>query len=89
MISTAYEQAQATLKGQDLETVTQDQQAWESGLDASLEEIRSANSEDTLAAAEKIVELYRQRAKEVCQALYTVTGQLPDFPDVGDGEPEG
>lgn len=89
LITTAYEQAQTTLKGQDLETVTQDQQTWESGLDASLEEIRSANSEDALTASEKVVDFYRQRAKEICQAIYTVTGQMPAFPDVGDGEPEG
>ena len=51
----------------------------------------SGDSPDSaVSTAQEIVGLYRQRARELCQACYQVTGQMPDFEAaLSQGEPVG
>ena len=51
----------------------------------------SGDSPDSaITTAQEIVGLYRQRARELCQACYQVTGQMPDFEAaLSQGEPVG
>lgn len=88
VIDTAYLDAQASLSGEELSQLEQEQQDWEANLDANVQAIREENS-DALTAAEEVVNFYRDRAMALCQAVYRATGELPAFPEIGDGQAEG
>lgn len=93
MIDVAYDTAQRALSGEDLEQVQAEQEQWESELDGKVDALRalSGDSPDSaISTAQEIVGLYRQRARELCQACYQVTGQMPDFEAaLSQGEPVG
>ncbi len=93
MIDVAYDTAQRALSGEDLEQVQAEQEQWEAELDGKVDALRalSGDSPDSaITTAQEIVGLYRQRARELCQACYQVTGQMPDFEAaLSQGEPVG
>ncbi len=81
LIQTAYAQAEEDLSPEAFSTLQAEQEAWEQGREASVQSLRTQNSEDPLAAAQAIIDLYRTRAQELCKASYEVTGQMPAFPE--------
>ena len=88
LIQTAYAQAEEDLSPEGFSTLQAEQEAWEQGREASVQSLRTQNSEDPLAASQAITEFYRTRAQELCKAIYDATGQLPSFPET-DGSPQG
>ena len=47
-----------------------------------MEELRAQtgdNPDGAVTVARQIVELYRQRAKALCQTAYEATGEMPSF----------
>lgn len=88
LIQTAYAQAEEDLSPEGFSTLQAEQDAWEQGREASVQSLRTQNSEDPLAASQAITEFYRTRAQELCKAIYDATGQLPSFPET-DGSPQG
>lgn len=88
LIQTAYAQAEEDLSPEAFSTLQAEQEAWEQGREASVQSLRTQNSDDPLAAARAIAEFYRARGQELCKAIYDATGQLPAFPET-DGGPQG
>lgn len=88
LIRSAYEQAGEELSADAYALVQQEQEDWDAGLEPALQNIRAENGEDDLAAASAIVDFYKERARALCQALYSATGALPEFPSTDD-EPQG
>ena len=88
LIQTAYAQAEEDLSPEGFSTLQAEQEAWEQGREASVQSLRTQNSDDPLAAARAIAEFYRARGQELCKAIYDATGQLPSFPET-DGSPQG
>lgn len=88
LIQTAYAQAEEDLSPEGFSTLQAEQEAWEQGREASVQSLRTQNSDDPLAAARAIAEFYRARGQELCKAIYDATGQLPAFPET-DGGPQG
>ena len=93
MIDVAYDTAQRALSAEEWEQVQGEQAQWEAELDGKVDALR-ALSDDTpdgaISTAQEIVDLYRQRARALCQACYQVTGQMPDFEAaLSQGEPVG
>ena len=88
LIDTAYQDGEQALTGDQLAQLQEEQSAWKGSLDADVQAIREENSEDALTAAQKVMEHYRDRAKELCQTVYQATGSLPEFPTIH-GEAQG
>lgn len=88
VINTAYADAQASMTGDSLAKLQEEQEAWENDLDSQLQSIRDENSEDSMTAAKLVVEYYRDRAKVLCEAAYEASGEMPEFPST-DGEAVG
>ena len=88
LIQTAYAQAEEDLSPEAFSTLQAEQEAWEQGREASVQSLRTQNSDDPLAAARAIAEFYRARGQELCKAIYDATGQLPSFPEI-DAGPQG
>lgn len=88
LIQTAYAQAEEDLSPEAFSTLQAEQEDWEQGREASVQSLRTQNSDDPLAAARAIAEFYRARGQELCKAIYDATGQLPAFPET-DGGPQG
>ncbi len=81
-------QLEEDLSPEGFSTLQAEQEAWEQGREASVQSLRTQNSDDPLAAARAIAEFYRARGQELCKAIYDATGQLPAFPET-DGGPQG
>ena len=88
LIDTAYQAGEQALTGDQLAQLQEEQSAWKGSLDADVQAIREENSEDALTAAQKVMEHYRDRAKELCQTVYEATGNMPEFPST-DEEAQG
>ena len=81
-------QLEEDLSPEAFSTLQAEQEAWEQGREASVQSLRTQNSDDPLAAARAIAEFYRARGQELCKAIYDATGQLPSFPEI-DAGPQG
>ena len=82
VIDRAYQQAQGALSGEELTALEEEQSQWESSLDSQVEELRAQTGDSpdgAVTVARQIVELYRQRAKALCQTAYEATGEMPSF----------
>ena len=88
VIAAAYEESQQVCPAEEAAAIQQEQQAWEADLDGEIDAIREDYDGDSLLAAPVIVEHYRQRAEDLCRAVYHAAGEMPAFPDV-DGEGVG
>ena len=81
LIDTAYSDSQQVCPAEEAAQIQQEQEAWESSLDGEIETIRQDYSAEPLSAYPVILELYRQRAEDLCRAVYNAIGELPAFPD--------
>ena len=81
LIDTAYSDSQQVCPAEEAAQIQQEQEEWESSLDGEIETIRQDYSAEPLSAYPGILELYRQRAEDLCRAVYNATGELPAFPD--------
>ena len=82
VIDRAYQQAQGALSGEELTALEEEQSQWEGSLDGQVEELRAQTGDSpdgAVTVARQIVELYRQRAKALCQTAYEATGEMPSF----------
>lgn len=81
-ISLSYAQALDLLSGEERDAVKSQQEEWENSLEGKKEEIqaKAGDSENgSVSASQKIVELYRDRAKALCETVYNLTGELPEL----------
>ena len=70
------------LSGEELTALEEEQSQWESSLDGQVEGLRAQTGDSpdgAVTVARQIVELYRQRAKALCQTAYEATGEMPSF----------
>lgn len=88
LIDTACASGEATLPKDALTQFQEEQAAWEASLDSEIQAIRDENSEDSLAAAQAVMNYYRDHAKALCQTVYEATGNMPEFPST-DEEAQG
>lgn len=92
-IDVVYAQALETASSDtEKETIKSEQEKWVSEIDGKIEEISTSaqggGSQASLDASAKIMSLYRDRAAELCNIVYTNTGSIPSFDDVEAG-PQG
>lgn len=88
VIVTAYEESQQVCSQDVAEQVRQEQEDWENTLDEEIQTIRSDYGNDATVYAPVVLELYRQRAEDLCRAVFEATGELPAFPEAG-AQPAG
>lgn len=92
VINKLYPAAFDFLDEQQMQALEEDQTKWEANLDSEIEKIQeeTADEEDaSLAAAEKVAELYRDRASYLCQEYFKAKNELPDLEAILDTQPAG
>lgn len=94
MIDTSYRAALEAADGEKQAVLQAEQVQWADNLDAEIAKLQEA-TDDTqagaLETAQQIVQIYRDRVKELCKSVFDDTGSLPEFPVASedDGTPQG
>lgn len=78
VIDTAYRAAMALADDAGRQTLKAEQDRWAAGLEDRLAAIESGPSDEFEKPLEAL-QLYRQRAAELCKAKYDLDGELPPF----------
>lgn len=78
VIDTAYRAAMALADDAGRQTLKAEQDRWAAGLEDSLAAIESGPGDEFEKPLEAL-QLYRQRAAELCKAKYDLDGELPPF----------
>ena len=92
MINITYKDCQEILSGDQLDSLQAQQETWEAELEDKKTEIAAEYGDDIneqLELSEKIVSIYREQGKVMCQAYYQAVGEMPDFEVVLSDEPLG
>lgn len=92
MIQITYKNCQNLLSGDQLDSLQSQEEEWEAGLEEKKAGIAAEYGDDIndqIELSSKIVDLYREQGKVVCQAYYQATGEMPDFSVILTEEPLG
>lgn len=92
VINMLYPAAFDFLDDQQMQALDESQANWEANLDNEIDKIQESASDDadaSLAAAEKVMELYRDWASYLCQEYFNAKNELPDLEAILNAQPAG
>lgn len=64
------------------ETLRQEYEAWQNTIEEEVDQVlqeRGDDSDSQVSAAISVMEKYREQAQTLCEAIFSSTGELPDF----------